>query len=105
MRAEGGHEGKEETTTQEECVEVKKETNSMHEESDVSNRHMTWWRHTCGRREAVDEHGEQPEEQPNRLAMMVEETQSPAEEAEGEKWRRRKGERQTRQRSENNLHL
>ena len=27
--------------------------------------------HTCGRREAVDESVEQPEEQPNRLAMMT----------------------------------
>ena len=26
--------------------------------------------HTCGRREAVDESGEQPEEQPNRLVTM-----------------------------------
>ena len=42
----------------------------MHEENDVSNRHMTWWQrpggsekttdHTCGRREAVDERGAQP---------------------------------------------
>ena len=31
-------------TTQENCVETKKEMNSMNEESDVSNRHMTWWR-------------------------------------------------------------
>ena len=31
-------------TTQEKCVEAKKEMNSMHERSDVSNRHMTWWR-------------------------------------------------------------
>ena len=35
----------------------------------------------------------------------VEETQSLAEEAEGEKWRRRKGERQTRQSNANTLHL
>ena len=34
-------EGEEEMTTQEECVEVKKGTNSMREENDVSNRHMT----------------------------------------------------------------
>ena len=27
--------------------------------------------HTCGRREAVDESGEQPEEQPNRLETMM----------------------------------
>ena len=34
--------------------------------------------HTCGRREAVDESGEQPEEQPNgaRDGERVEETQS-----------------------------
>ena len=32
-------------TTREACVEGKKEeTNSMNEEDDVSNRHMTWWR-------------------------------------------------------------
>ena len=31
-------------TTQEECVEVNKEMNSMHEENDVLKRHMTWWR-------------------------------------------------------------
>ena len=31
-------------TTQEKCVEEKKETNSMQEERDVSSRHMTWWR-------------------------------------------------------------
>ena len=30
-------------TTQENCVETKKEMNSMHEEGHVSNRHMTWW--------------------------------------------------------------
>ena len=43
--------------TQEKCVEAKKEANSMHEENDVSNRHMTY-----GRREAVEECGEQPRE-------------------------------------------
>ena len=31
----------EKMTTQENCVEVKKETNSMHEEGHVSNRHMS----------------------------------------------------------------
>ena len=31
-------------TTEEKCVEAKKEANSMHEENDVSHRHMTWWR-------------------------------------------------------------
>ena len=55
--------------TQEKCVEAKKEANSMHEENDVSNRHMTWWRDTWWvrmdnglhlRTEAVEECGEQP---------------------------------------------
>ena len=40
------HEGKEVLTTQEECVVEKKETNSMQEEHDVSNRHMTWWKNS-----------------------------------------------------------
>ena len=63
--------------------------------------------HTCGRRDVVDECGDQPEGQPNRLAMTtgVGETQSLAEKAEGEKWRWRKGEGQTRRRSESTLHL
>ena len=38
--AQEGHKGKEEMTTQEKCVETKKETNSTHEENDVSKRHM-----------------------------------------------------------------
>ena len=50
--------------------------------NDVSNRHMTWWRNAWWIRdgqtdphmrtapEAVDESGEQPEEQPNRLVTM-----------------------------------
>ena len=42
--AQEGHGIEEETTTQEECVEDKKEGNSVHEGNDVSNRHMTWWR-------------------------------------------------------------
>ena len=34
-----------EKATREECVEGKEgETNQVHEEDDVSNRHMTWWR-------------------------------------------------------------
>ena len=81
IEAQEGHGGGQEMTTQEKCVEAKKEANSMHEESDVSNRHMTWWQthggsvwiadHACGRREGVDESGEQPEKQPNRLATMT----------------------------------
>ena len=45
--------------------------------------------HRCGRREAVDEHGEQPERaaEQARDDDRVKETQSSAEEAEGgEKW-------------------
>ena len=57
-------------TTQETCVEEKKETNSMQEERDVSNRHggetpggSVWTTaHTYGRREAVEKCGEQPRE-------------------------------------------
>ena len=44
VEAQEGHDGEEEMATQEKCVEANKETNSMHEENDVSNRHMTWWR-------------------------------------------------------------
>ena len=43
VEAQEGHEGEEAMTTQEKCVEEQKETNSMHEESHVSNTHMTWW--------------------------------------------------------------
>ena len=43
VEAQEGHDGEEEMTTQENCVEAKKETNSMHEEGHVSNRHMIWW--------------------------------------------------------------
>ena len=44
VKAQEGHEEAKEVTTQEKCVEAKKETNSMYEESDVSKRHMTWWK-------------------------------------------------------------
>ena len=62
-----------------------------------------WTADTCGRREAVDERGEQPEGQLNRLAMTIgsKRPRALAEEAEGEKW----GGRETRQRSESTLHL
>ena len=43
VEAQEGHDGEEEMATQEKCVEVKKEANSM-QENHVSNRHMTWWR-------------------------------------------------------------
>ena len=42
VEAQEGHDGEEEMTTQEKCVEAKKEVNSMREEIDVSNRHMAW---------------------------------------------------------------
>ena len=57
------------------------------ETTHVPKWHLAWWRnaswirvatdHICRPREAVDEYGEQPEGQPNRLAMIdgVEETQ------------------------------
>ena len=38
--AQEGHGG--EMTTQEKCVEAKKEVSSMHEENDVTKRHMAW---------------------------------------------------------------
>ena len=46
VEAQEGHDGEEETATQEEYVEAKKEAKTMHEENDVSNRHMTWWKDT-----------------------------------------------------------
>ena len=44
VEAQEGHDGEGEMTTQENCVETRKGMNSMNEENDVSNRHMTWWR-------------------------------------------------------------
>ena len=44
VEAQEGHDGEEVMTTQENFVETKKGMNSMNEENDVSNRHMTWWR-------------------------------------------------------------
>ena len=46
VEAQEGHDREEEVATQEKFVEAKKEANSRHEENDVSNRHMTWWRDT-----------------------------------------------------------
>ena len=96
VKAQVRHEEEGERTSQEECGEMKRETKTMHEENDVSNRHMTWWRtfggsvtadHTCGRREAVD--GRRAARRAAEQARddgRVEETQSLAEVAEGEKW-------------------
>ena len=112
-----GHEGEEEMTTQEKCVEAKKEANSMHEENDVSNRHMSWWKNawwirvdsgphmrTARGRRRIWRAARRAAEQA-RDDDRVEETQSVAEEAEGETWRRRRGERQTMQYNGNTLHL
>ena len=109
-------------TIQGECVEDKRETNSMQEEHDVSNRHMTrwgnaWWirmdggphwQTARGRRQiwrAARRAAEQA-----RDGHRVEEIQSSAEEAEGEKWRRKKREQGRNRREESNtshivLHL
>ena len=92
VEAQEGHDGEEEMTTLENCVEDKKETNSLREEHDVSNRHMTWWRGVwwvrvdngphLRRRETVEERGEQPRGQrekhtrPNR--------------SQGKKWRKKR---------------
>ena len=113
-----GHEGKEEMTTQGECVEDKRETNSMQEEHDVSNRHMTWWRNAWlirmdsgphmrtarGRRRiwrAARRAAEQARDNDG-----VGETQSFAEEAEGKTGRRKKREQGTTERKESNtLHV
>ena len=96
VEAQEGHERAEDVTTQEKCVEAKNEANSMHEQSDVSNRHMTWWKKRmvdpCGQRTTLAD-GARPSmtwRAARRAAGQardddrVEETRSPAEEAEGE---------------------
>ena len=115
--AQEGHEGKEVLTTQEECVEEKKETNSM-QEKDVPNRHMTWWKNawwvrmdngphlrTARGRRRVWRAARRAAEQA-RDSDRVEETHSFAEEAEGEKWGRKKWEQGSMVRKESNtLHI
>ena len=111
-KAQEGHEG-----------EVKAQggqqenANSVHEECHVSNRHMTWWhnawwirvdngphmRSARGRRRvwrAARRAAEQA-----RDADGAGEVQRLAEEAEREKWGRKQTDRQTRQGSENTLHI
>ena len=59
-------------------LKKKAETNSTHEENEVSHRHdrvakglmVQTTDHTCGRREAVDERGVRPPEQPKRRAAQ-----------------------------------
>ena len=107
VQAQERHEGKEEMTTQGECVEDKRETNSMQEEHDVSNRHMTWWRNawwirmdsgphmrTARGRRRIWRAARRAAEQA-RDNDRVGETQSLAKEAEGETGGRKKWERGT----------
>ena len=115
--AQDGHEGKEVLTTQEECVEGKNETNSM-QEKDVSNRHMTWWRNawwirvdggphmrTARGRRRVWRAARRAAEQA-RDNDGVGETQSFAEEAEGETGGRKKWEQgRIRRQESNTLHV
>ena len=110
--AQEGH--GEEMTTQEECVEEKRGTNSMQEEHDVSNRHMTWWRNawwirvdsgphmrTARGRRRVWRAARRAAEQA-RDNVGVGETQSFAEEAEGETGGRKTWEQGTTGRKESN---
>ena len=114
--AQEGHD--EEMTTREKCVEAKKEVSSMHKENDVSNRHMTWWRNAWwirvdsgphmrtarGRRRvwrAARRAAEQAQDNDG-----VGETQSFAEEAEGETGRRQRWEQgRTKREESNTLHV
>ena len=107
VEAQEGHEGEEAMTTQEKCVEEQKETNSMHEESHVSNRRMTWWhnawwirvdngphmRSARGRRRVWRAARRAAEQARNEDGAG--EVQRLAEEAEREKWERRQTDRQT----------
>ena len=91
--------------------------NSLHEESHVSNRHMTWWRNAWWIRVENGPHmqtarGRRQIWRAARRAAeqvcddgRVEETRSPAEEADEKTWGQRKGERQTRRLNANTLHL
>ena len=105
---------------QEECVGEKREEesrNQMCEDSDVSNRHVMWWRKAWwiriddgssmrsarGRRRVW--RAAKRAAEPVRDGDGARETQGPAEEAEGETWRKTRKERLGRQSSENTLHI
>ena len=100
---------------QKECVKAKKEVNSMYEENDLSNRHMTWWKNAWWIRVDSGPHmrtarglasSQKRAAEQARDDDRVEETQSFAEEAEGKKWRRKeRKERESKQRSANILHI
>ena len=110
VKAQERHDREEEKRTQEKCVEAKKEANSIHEENDVSNGHRTWWKNawwirvdsephlrTARGRRRIWRAARRAAEQA-RHDGRVEETQSFAEEAEGDKWRRKeRRERQNKQ--------
>ena len=106
VEAQEGHEGEEAMTTQEKCVEEQKETNSMHEESHVSNRHMTWWQNAWwvrvnnGPHLRTARHRRKVWRAPTRAAQEVRETGKVAG-REREEWEKRETER----RESNTLHI
>ena len=120
VEAQGGREQESEEVrnrTQEECVEEKREgenRNQFCENSDVSNRHMTWWRkawwiriddgssmRSARGRRRVWRAARRAAEQA-RDGDRVEETHCLAEEAKWEKWGKRQADRQC---TESTLHL
>ena len=103
-------------TTQGECVEEKKETNSVQEEHDVSNRHMTWWRNiwwirvdsgphlqTARGRRRICRAARRAAEQA-RDDDKVEETQSLVEEAEGRNGERMGARENQKRRTQHHAH-
>ena len=95
-------------TTQGDCVEDNKETNSVQEEHDVSNRHMTWWRGAWWVRVDNGPHLRTARDRrrawraATRAAREARETEQ---EAKGEKWGKKERENQTKLCSENTLHI
>ena len=107
-------------TTQEECVEEKREEENnriLNESHEVPNRYMTWWRgawwirindgssmHSAKGRRRIWRAARRAAEQA-RDGDRVDETQRRTEEVEGEKWERRRRETQKRQCNEGTLRL
>ena len=89
-------------TTQGKCVEEQKETKSMHEESHVSNRHMTWWQKAWWVRVNNGPHRDRRKvwRAATRAAQEVRETGKVAG-REREEWEKRETER----RESNTLHI
>ena len=112
VKAQEGHEGEEKAQGVQE-----EDANSLHEKCHVSNRHMTWWhnawwirvdngphmRSARGRRRTWRAARQAAEQVRN--GSWVGETREGAEEAEGEKWKRKQRDRQPRQCNESTLHL